>query len=178
MSRHILSRFWKNTKGRPRRGYYLNSSPNKTHQQQKWSLNVFDISSPPPPNLWMINEKEFGIVETLDGNEEGDSSCNRERLTQWTDLSPFDTLDHYTEERVLLRKNTKSLALKVMICLSPLLLLHEAIVCWCCGADILVTISLVPTASLHAKILCNTHRNVRGTLLDHKYCWQASYLCK
>ena len=100
-------------------------------------------------------------------NEEGDSSCNRESLTQWTDLSPFDTLDHYTEERVLLGKNAKSSALKVMICLSVPLLLHEAIVCWCCGADILVTISLVPTASLHAKILCNTHRNVRGTLLDH-----------
>ena len=103
-------------------------------------------------------------------NEEVDSSCNRESLTQWTDLSPFDTLAHYTEERVLLGKNAKSSAdsaLKVLICLSPPLLLHEAIVCWCCGADILVTISLVPTASLHAKILCNTHRNVRGTLLDH-----------
>ena len=56
----------------------------------------------------MINEKEFGIVEMLDGTEEGDSSCNRESLAQWTDLSPFHTLDHYTEERVLLRKNTKS----------------------------------------------------------------------
>ena len=78
----------------------------------------------------MINEKEFGIVEMLDGSEEGDSSCNRESLTQCTDLSPFDTLDHYTEERVLLRKNTKSSVLKVMICLSvPPLLLHEAIVC-------------------------------------------------
>ena len=74
----------------------------------------------------MINEKEFGIVEML-SNEEVDSSCNRESLTQWTDLSPFDTLDHYTEERVLWGKNTKSLALRNMICLSPPLLLHEAI---------------------------------------------------
>ena len=150
MRRHILSRFWKNTKGR-------GLLPQLRHISQHHSPATEVISK----CLW---HQLTTTAELVNDKWEGIWNCwnAQQRRTRET------TLDHYTEERVLLRKNTKSSVLKVMICLSvPPLLLHEAIVCWCCGADILVTISLVPTASLHAKILCNTHRNVRGTLLGH-----------
>ena len=98
----------------------------------------------------MINEKEFRIVEMLSGNnEEVDSSCDHEILTQWTDLSPFDTLDHYTEERVLLEKKHKIICTKsydLFICATVAARGNCVLMLWCrhigdhqSGADSLIT---------------------------------------